>query len=169
MTTTLPVPIEFELPPGWIAAPPDEVGAPDAAFVALHAEEPPAGFTANITIGGALRVDRASLAEIADESVQSLAARAVAVTLARRNEFGEPGAPGLTQLVRIRERVGGTERSLAQCQVYLSMSDVDDARKRVVVQLVLTATDEQLDGVIRDFQWFVARVRPEPAESRRSR
>jgi hypothetical protein len=161
MATTLPVPIEFELPRGWVAAPPDEVGAPDAAFVALHKEDWRTGFTANITIGGALRVDPASLADIADESVESLAAHAVTVTLERRNEFGDPDAPGLTQLVRIRDRVGGTERSLAQCQVYLSMSDVDDERKRVVLQLVLTATEEQLAGVLQDFQWFVSSVRPE--------
>lgn len=170
MATTLPVPIEFELPEGWIAAPPDEVGAPGAAFVALHPDPRPTGFTANITIGGEFRPDRASLADIADESVQRLAESATAAMLASRNEFGDPDAPGLTQLVRIRDRIDGTDWSLAQCQVYFSMSDVDDERKRVILQLALTATEEQLDGVIRDFQWFVSTVRPEsgaPPEPRR--
>jgi hypothetical protein len=161
MASTLPVPIEFELPQGWVAAPPDEVGAPDAAFVALHAGEWRTGFTANITIGGALRVDPASLADIADESVERLAASTMTATVDRRDEFGESDAPGLTQLVRIRERIDGVERSLAQCQVYLAMFDVDDERKRVVVQLALTATEEQLDEVVPDFQRFVSSVRPE--------
>ncbi|MCX5129755.1 hypothetical protein OOK25_39665, partial [Streptomyces sp. NBC_00347] len=51
MPTTLPVPIEFRLPEGWQPAPPDEVGAPGVAFVALH-PQPDSGFTANITIDG---------------------------------------------------------------------------------------------------------------------
>ena len=161
MATTLPVPIEFELPQGWVAAPPDEIGAPDAAFVALHPDERRSGFTANITVGGGYRMDRATLADIADESVETLAATTTTATLERRNEFGDPGAPGLTQLVRIRDQVAGTERALAQCQVYLSMSDVDDERKRVVLRLALTATEEQLDEVLDDFQRFVASVRPE--------
>jgi hypothetical protein len=161
MATTLPVSLEFELPQGWVAAPPDEVGAPDAAFVALRPEEWPSGFTANITIGGALRVDQASLADLADESVETLAANTLTATLDGRNEFGDEETPGLTQLVRIRERINGVERALAQCQVYLSMSDVDDAAKKVVLRLALTATEEQLAGVIGDFQRFVATIRPE--------
>ncbi|WP_409469332.1 hypothetical protein [Streptomyces sp. HC307] len=36
MPTALPVPIQFELPEGWRPAPPDEAGAPRAAFVARH-------------------------------------------------------------------------------------------------------------------------------------
>jgi hypothetical protein len=161
MATTLPVPIEFELPQGWVAAPPDEVGAPDAAFVALRPEEWPTGFTANITIGGSLRTDAATLADIADESVESLAANTMTATLDGRNEFGDEQTPGLSQLVRMRERINGVERALAQCQVYLSMSDVDDADKRVILRLALTATEEQLAGVIGDFQSFVATIRPE--------
>jgi hypothetical protein len=34
VATQLPVRIEFRLPDGWQAAPPDEVGTPGAAFVA---------------------------------------------------------------------------------------------------------------------------------------
>jgi hypothetical protein len=161
MATTLPVPIEFELPDGWTAAPPDEVGAPGAAFVALHPDARPTGFTANITIGGGLREDDATLADIADESVEALAAATVTATVDGRDEFGERGAPGLTQMVRIRERIDGVERALAQCQVYLSMSDVDDERKRVVLQLALTATEDRIGEVLGDFQRFVASVRPE--------
>lgn len=161
MATTLPVPIQFELPEGWVAAPPDEIGAPGAAFVALHPDAQPTGFTANITIGGEFRPDPASLEDIADESIERLAESTTAATLGSRNEFGDAGAPGLTQLVRIREQVGGVERALTQCQVYLSMSDVDDERKRVVLQLALTATEEQLRDVLEDFQRFVASVRPE--------
>ncbi|MGH3757844.1 hypothetical protein [Actinophytocola sp.] len=161
MATTLPVPIEFELPPGWVAAPPDELGAPGAAFVALHPDVRSSGFTANITIGGEYRMDPATLADIADESVETLAGAATAATLASRNEFGDPDAPGLTQLVRIRDEVGGIERALAQCQVYLSMSDVDDDRRRVVLRLALTATEDQIRDVIADFQRFVSSIRPE--------
>jgi len=161
MATTLPVPIQFELPDGWVAAPPDEIGAPGAAFVALHPDAQPAGFTTNITVGGEFRPDQASLADIADESVETLAASTTAATLHSRNQFGDADAPGLSQLVRIRERIGGVERDLAQCQVYLSMSDVDDESKRVVLQLALTATEERLGEVVGDFQQFVASVRPE--------
>ncbi|MBA2944928.1 hypothetical protein [Streptomyces himalayensis] len=54
MATTLPVKVEFSLPEGWQSAPPDEVGAPGVAFVALHPDSRD-GFTANITIAGKLR------------------------------------------------------------------------------------------------------------------
>ncbi|MQA11885.1 MAG: hypothetical protein GEU98_25750, partial [Pseudonocardiaceae bacterium] len=67
MATTIPIPVNFRLPDGWQAAAPDEVGAPGAAFVALH----PASrtdFTANITISGEYRPDEAALTDIADES-----------------------------------------------------------------------------------------------------
>ncbi len=161
MATTLPIPIEFELPEGWVAAPPDEVGAPDAAFVALHPAPAGSGFTPNITIGGDYRPDPASLEQIADESVRNLAAYTGEVNLGRRTGFGDAGAPGLSQVVRMRQEVDGTERALAQCQVYLSMSDVDDAARRVVLRLALTATEEQLDDVLGDFQRFVSSVRVE--------
>ena len=36
MVSELPVRIEFSLPEGWQATPPDEAGAPGVAFVALH-------------------------------------------------------------------------------------------------------------------------------------
>lgn len=162
MATTLPVPIQFELPEGWQPAPPDEVGAEGAAFVALHPDERHPGFTANITISGQYRPDDAPLAAIADESIDALARAAGAATLADRSEVGSAEAPGLTQFVRVRQSLGGgAERELTQCQVYLSMRDIDDASKRVVVQLALTATPEQLDEVIGDFQAFVTSIRAE--------
>jgi hypothetical protein len=161
MATVLPVPIEFELPDGWNAAPPDEVGAEGAAFVAVHPDTRRAGFTPNITISGQYRPDRASLAEVADESVSRLEQVSDEVTVTDRTEIDSADAPGLTQLVRIRHAAGGTVRDLAQCQVYLSMADVHDKTRRAVVQLALTATADQLGDVIGDFQRFVATVRPE--------
>src|SRR3954464_13245982 len=95
MATTLPVKISFSLPDGWQAAPPDEVGAPGAAFVALHPASIDGGFTANLTIAGRMRNDSATMWDIAAESVQRLE-QAGALEVAKKSEVGAPGLPGLT-------------------------------------------------------------------------
>ncbi|MFF8444950.1 hypothetical protein ACF07U_29275 [Streptomyces californicus] len=160
MTTTLPVPIAFELPDGWRATPPDDVGAPGTAFVALHSH-PYAGFTANITVDGAFRPDPATLPEIADESVENLRRSNASVDITERREVGSEEAPGLTQTLSISAAAGGTLRDLVQSQVYLAMLDVDDPSKRAVIRLVLTVTAAQHGDVVEDFRDFVRTVRPD--------
>lgn len=159
MSRTLPLPIEFDLPRGWHAAPPDEVGAPGAAFVAVHLPSD-AGFTASVTIDGEYRPDSATLSEIADESVQRLGRTVTSPTVADRREAGSADAPGLTQTVAFSAAVGGVSRDLMQSQVYLSMLDVDDPRKRAVVRLILTSTESQHPAVLGDFRDLVRTVRP---------
>lgn len=182
MATTLPTPIEFRLPDDWRPAPPDDVGAPGAAFVALL-PNPEDGFTANITIDGEYRPDAIPLSALADGSVRALRATAGSVTVLDRAEVGSQDAPGLTQTLRVTAPVHGTERHLVQAQVYLSLlgtkssasgtstgtessasgmsTGTERAAARVVIRLVLTATVEQHRAVLRDFQWFVSTVRPE--------
>lgn len=159
MSTTLPVPIEFDLPEGWRAAPPDEVGAPGAAFVAVHLPSD-GGFTANVTIDGEYRPDTATLADIADESVKHLGEAGVAAAVTGRRETGSVDAPGLTQTLTFSAVVGEMTRDLVQSQVYLSMLDVADPRKRAVIRLVLTSTASQHPAVLDDFRDFVRTVRP---------
>lgn len=160
MTTTLPVPIAFELPDGWRATPPDGVGATGAAFVALH-PRPDAGFTANITVDGSFRPDAATLPEIADESVENLRHSAASVDVAERREVGSADAPGLTQTLAVSAVAGGALRDLVQSQVYLSLLDVTDPSKRAVIRLVLTVTAAQHHEVLEDFREFVRSVRPD--------
>jgi hypothetical protein len=159
MATTLPAPIEFQLPDGWRAAPPDEVGAPGAAFVALH-PEPDAGFTANITIDGEYRPDSALLPDMADGSVERLRQTGASVVLTDRREMGSAEAPGLLQKLAVSATVGGTPRDLVQTQVYLSLLDIADPHNRVVVRLVLTSTAAQHPAIMGDFEDFVRTVRP---------
>ncbi|MER7566092.1 hypothetical protein ABTZ93_24450 [Streptomyces sp. NPDC097941] len=159
MATTLPVPIEFELPDGWRAAPPDKVDAPGAAFVALYAQ-PDADFTANITIDGDYRPDSATLPEIADGSVERLRETGASVVLTDRREMGSAEAPGLLQKLAVATRVGGTPREVVQTQVYLSLLDRADPHNRVVIRLVLTSTALQHPVVLGDFEDFVRTVRP---------
>jgi hypothetical protein len=170
MATQLPVRIEFRLPDGWQAAPPDEVGAPGVAFVALHPASRAAegGFTANITIAGQVRDPALTMLALADESVRRLEQNAGTVHVRSRTELGSPEAPGLTQALDILATVRGEALPLVQTQVLVSMTDVDDPAKRVVLELVLTCTAEQLDTVIGDFQEFVRTVRPAEAEAGRS-
>lgn len=162
MATTLPVPVEFALPEGWQAAPPDEVGAPGAAFVALHRASHGSGFTANITVDGEYREDDATLTAIADASVDQLRGVSESVARSQRRELGSGEAPGLAQVLEVSTMIDGTQRPLVQYQVYLSMPDLTDSRRRAVVRLVLTATPGQLDAVTSDFQEFVSSVRPAP-------
>lgn len=159
MPTTLPVPITFALPEGWFAVSPDGVGAPGAAFVARH-PRPDAGFTANITIDGEHRPDAATLSEIAHDSVEHLRQADASVEVVGSREAGTADAPGFTQTLAVSTVVGGVRRDLVQSQVYLSMLDVADPRKRAVVRLILTATAWQHPSVLGDFQDFVHTVRP---------
>ncbi|WP_053849190.1 hypothetical protein [Streptomyces sp. NRRL B-24085] len=159
MATTLPVPIEFELPKRWRAAPPDEVGAPGAAFIALHSR-PDAGFTANITIDGEYRPDSVTLPEIADGSVARLRETGASVVLTDRREMGSAEAPGLLQKLAVSTTEGGTLRDVVQTQVYLSLLDVAEPRSRVVIRLVLTCTHAQYREILGDFEEFVRTVRP---------
>jgi hypothetical protein len=160
MPAILPVPIEFRLPEGWRPVPPEEANAPGVAFVALHSR-PDAGFAANITIDGEYRPDPATLAEIADESVERMRAIDESVVMAGRDEVGSAAAPGLTQKLAFSAVAGGVRRDLVQSQVYLSMLDIDDPRRRSVIRCALTVTARQHNTVLGDFQDFVRTVRPD--------
>ncbi|GAA2101896.1 hypothetical protein GCM10009801_75530 [Streptomyces albiaxialis] len=160
MPTTLPVPVVFRLPEGWSPADPDKVGAPGVAFAALYPELDD-GFRASITIDGEYRPDVASLAEIADESVQRMRELADSVEVVDRAEVGSPDAPGLTQVMRFSAQAGGARRDLVQVQAYLAMLDVNTPNKRAVIRVALTATAAQTDAVIGDFQEFLGTVRPD--------
>ncbi|MGW1917409.1 hypothetical protein ACWCQS_43810 [Streptomyces sp. NPDC002076] len=164
MTTALPVKISFSLPDGWQAAPPDEVGAPGVAFVALH----PASiddFTANITIAGRMRNDSATMWKIAEESVRRLE-QGGTVEVVKKAEIGTPDIPGLTdspgvvQKLRLHTTLQGEPLELLQTQVYLGMEDVRNPAQRAVLAFVLTAKPTQLDAVLDDFKTFLRTVRP---------
>jgi hypothetical protein len=160
MVNELPVRIDFSLPDGWQAAPPDEVGAPGIAFVAVRPSTTDSGangFTANLTIAGEIRDPALPMTTIADESVHRLEGVAESVNVRDRKGFGSDDAPGMTQVLDLE--MGQGER-LVQCQVYLPMDDVHDRTRRAVLELVLTCTPEQLDDARSDFQRFVGTIRP---------
>jgi hypothetical protein len=165
VATTIPVPIEFALPDGWRSVPPDEVGAPDAAFVALHPGTARDGFTPNISISGEIREDDASLAEIGDEAVEKLrAAGAQDVQLGRRNDVGTAERPALTQAVKLTVPLQGTPRELVQFQVFLVFHDHQDQRREAIVHVVLSALlADQFEHVIDDFHKFLETIEPEKA------
>ncbi|MFD0203477.1 MULTISPECIES: hypothetical protein [Saccharothrix] len=161
MATTLPVPIEFSLPDGWLSAPPDEVGAPQAAFVALHPGSS-AGFTANITISGEVRADDVTLAQLAERAADRLRQDVGAVEVGRRNELES----AYTQVLRLTAPVGGRPVELVQLQVFLAMADVRDERRRAVLEIVLSATTGQFEDLVGDFQAFLKTIRPDEGASR---
>jgi hypothetical protein len=164
VTTTIPVPIEFSLPEGWRSVPPDEVGTPDAAFVALNPAAAGKGFTPNITLTGEVRGEDVALTEVADEALERLRAGGAEVKLGRRNEVGSPENPGLTQAVQLSLTLKGQPAKMVQFQVFLGMRDQADPNRRAVLHIVLTSLQEQFEDVIGDFQKFVATIRPEGAK-----
>ncbi|WP_329194447.1 MULTISPECIES: hypothetical protein [unclassified Streptomyces] len=161
MPTTLPVPIEFSLPEGWRAAPPDEVGASEVAFIALY-PQPDEGFTANITLDGGFLREETTMEELADASVQQVLGAAESVVVATRHDVGSAAAPGLTQRLDVTVVVAGVRRELVQSQVYMALTDATDPHKRALVRSILTATAAQHDDVLPDFQEFLRTVRPDP-------
>ncbi|MPZ01049.1 MAG: hypothetical protein GEU97_24410 [Actinophytocola sp.] len=162
MASTIPVPIQFSLPEGWRSAPPDEVGAPDAAFVALR---PPAsnGFTPNITLSGELRGDDVPLTQVADEVVARLESSVGSVQLGRRNEVGSDDSPGLTQAVRLPITLEGRKQDVVQFQVFITMRDTSDPSRKVVLHAVLSSTPDRFEAVISEFQTFLATIKPDQA------
>jgi hypothetical protein len=165
VATTIPVPIEFSLPEGWHSVPPDEVGAEDAAFVALHPASA-RGFTANISLSGDVYASEIPLAQLSDEAIERLRKGALTVVAGRRSEVGSAENPGLTQAVRLSVEIDGEPKELVQLQVYIAMRDVEDDRRRTVLQVVLSATPDQFEQLIGDFQKFLETIRPEQGEAR---
>ncbi|WP_411086913.1 hypothetical protein [Streptomyces sp. 061-3] len=160
MPATLPVPIEFRLPEGWLPARPEAFDAPGVAFAAVR-PQPDAGFSANITIDGEFTPDAATLVGLADESAERLREVAESVVVAQRREVGSLDAPALTQRLTFSAVAGDARRDLVQSQVYLSIVDTKDPHRRAVIRLALTATAAQHDSVLGEFQDFVRTVRPD--------
>ncbi|WP_328621178.1 hypothetical protein [Streptomyces sp. NBC_00354] len=166
MPTTLPVPIEFSLPEGWQSAPPDEVGAPGVAFIALHSQ-PDAGFTANITVDGDFRPDAATLADMAEESVERVRQVAESVVVTSRRELGSEASPGLAQRLTLSAVAGGVRRDLVQSHVYLAVLDLENPHRRAVIRLILTSTAAQEDSVVGDYRDFLRTVSLDTGEEAR--
>jgi hypothetical protein len=156
MPTTLPVPIEFTLPEGWLPA----VSPVGVAYAAVH-PQPDAGFAANITVDGGLPRGEVTPAELADASVERLREFAESVTVTHRRELGSDDAPALAQRITFSTLVGDVRRDFVQSQVYLFLLDDEDAHRRALIRLALTATAGQYDSVLGDFQDFVRTVRPD--------
>lgn len=163
MATSLPVSLEFRLPEGWQAAPPDEVGAPGAAFVAVHSASSRPGFTNNITVDGEYRSGDAPLAELAEESVRQLQEECASLQLKDRSEFGAGDSPGMSQTLALSTNKSGSWQNLTQCQVYLALPDTTAPENRAVIRLIMTATSDQFSGLVPDFQQFLSSVRPDGA------
>ncbi|MER5777638.1 hypothetical protein ABT144_25780 [Streptomyces sp. NPDC002039] len=81
------------------------------------------------------------------------------MTVADRREFDNAGVPALTQRLVFSVAAGHVHRDLVQSQVYLSVVDTEEPRKRAVIRLILTATAAQHDHVLGDFQEFLRSVR----------
>lgn len=166
MPGTLPVPFEIQLPEGWQSAPPDEVGAPHAAFVALHMPSQGQGFTPNITVTGHAREGSSSLHRLAEESVQRLSESVGAVDIVKRTEVGTSSAPGLVdspgivQNLRIQAVVNEQPMELAQSQFILVLENERQRSEAVEIEIALTAKTSQLQDLIEDFQFFLSALRP---------
>ncbi|OQO94867.1 hypothetical protein B1813_01990 [Saccharomonospora piscinae] len=161
MATTIPVPIQFSLPDGWRSVDPDELGTPEAAFVALRPGSRGEGFTPNITISGDLRPSDVPLSTIAEESVERLRRGSTEVSLGRTTEGGTTENPVRTQAVRVEVELAGQRRYLVQYQVFMAFANAADPRTRPVLRVVLTSTMEQFPEVVDDFQAFLDTITPE--------
>jgi hypothetical protein len=157
---TIPVPLAFKIPDGWQPVEPTSLGLPETTFVAMHPGSAN-GFTANITLVEQDRTDGATLAQLADESVHKLKSRATDIAIQQRAEVGSPELPGFTQILRLS--TASTE--LVQCQFFMSFADKNNADRRIIVEIALTATPTQLPKVVGDFEKFLTTVRLDQADA----
>ena len=162
MTTTLPVPIRFELPGAdWEAVPPESRGVTNAAFLAVR-HGTGDDYEPTITISGDWRNDPATLTQIADESLVLARTQATEVELLKRREMGTEHAPGITQLIGATIAMNGRTYDLRQAQALTGLVDVEDPTKRVVVIYTFTCTYRQFETYGPEFQDFMRTVRVVP-------
>ncbi|MEU0443820.1 hypothetical protein ABZ202_29510, partial [Streptomyces sp. NPDC006186] len=112
MPATLPTPIEFRMPQGWLPARPGEVENAPVAFAAVH-PHPDNGFAANITIDGDMQMVTVALSDLADAAVERLREVAESVTVVGRRDVATAGAPSLIQRLAFTAAVHGVRRDLA--------------------------------------------------------
>ncbi len=157
----LPVPVTFELPnASWRPADPSELGVGNAAFAAVRQIDDDTGYTPILTISGGVRDDTLSLEEIADESLAVLRQGSDEVELIQRRTHGDARAPGLTQVMACQATVGGRRFDLRQGQAIAAYVDVSEPSLRAVHLYTVTCTFAQFDWVGREFQDFMASLKP---------
>lgn len=157
----LPVPVEFRLPgPEWTAQDPDALGVPTAAFLALRADPGDEGYAPVLTISGGWREDDVTVEQVGDESLAVLAEQASDVRLVERSRHGSGRAPAITQLMAGTAVVDGRTHEMRQGQAITAMVDVEHPERAIVVLYTVTCTQQQFDVVGREFQDFMATVRP---------
>ncbi len=165
MTTTLPVPVRFELPNAhWRAVPPASYGVTNAAFLALRADAP-GDYTPLLTISGDWRTDPASLVDIADESLAILRGEGASdVELVKRTLIESELAPAITQSLGAVVTVEARSHDVRQAQAIQALHDVHEPAKRVVLTYTLTCTYAQFDALGPEFQQFMASVQVAPGQ-----
>ncbi|MFC4785672.1 hypothetical protein ACT8ZV_14420 [Nocardioides sp. MAHUQ-72] len=158
MTTTLPVPIEFELPgPEWQPVVPESLGVENAAFLAVR-QVAGEDYRPTITISGDWRDDPATLTDIADESLAKIRVQAEQAELLERRVIESEHAPAVTQRLRAVATTESGTFELQQAQAVTGLVDVADPTRRVVVIYTLTCTADQMPVIGREFQQFMATV-----------
>ena len=165
MTTTLPVPVRFELPnEQWEPMRPEAVGVTNAAFFAVR-RGLPGTYDPTLTISGGWRTDGADLEQIADESVEKLRLEgATEVELVKRRVTESEHAPAVTQAIGAMVAVEGRVYDVRQAQVVQGLVDVHDPEKRVVVIYTMSCTFAQWEQLVPEFQDFMASVEVAPEQ-----
>jgi hypothetical protein len=166
MTSTLPIPVRFELPgPEWEPIDPEANGVPNAAFLAVR-RGTPGDYTPTLSVSGGWRNDGSTLEQIADESLEVLRAQGASdVELVKRRVIDSETAPAVTQSMGAVVQVDGRSYDLRQAQAVQGMVDVEDPAKRVVVLYTFTSTFAQFDEYGPEFQRFMASVEVVPARA----
>ncbi|WP_205624240.1 hypothetical protein [Amycolatopsis vancoresmycina] len=144
------LPLDFVIPDGWTAVDPGDSGA---VFVAVH-DAPPGEFVPNITVSVQQRPDGATIDDIAAEAVERLSRTLAGIDVLNRRDVGEPAAPGVMQLLRLRT---GEGTELIQTQVHLTVPGAVPA-DRLVLELACTAAPAAARRLAPGFQRFVGSV-----------
>ena len=163
MSSTLPVPVRFELPNDqWTPVLPESRGVTNAAFLAVRTGLP-GDYEPTLTISGGWRTDGAGVEQIGDESLAKLRLEgAEEVELLKRRVTESEHAPAVTQAIGAVVVVDGRTFDLRQAQVVEALVDVDDPGRRVVNIFTLTCTYRQWEQMVPEFQAFMASVEVVP-------
>ena len=121
-------------------------------FVAVH--DAPGRVVPNITVSVQQRPDEASIDDVADEAVERLSLTTAGLDVLSRRDVGDPAAPGVMQLLRLRT---GEGEELIQTQVHLTVPGATP-EQRLVLELACTAAPATARPLSPGFQRFVGSV-----------
>jgi hypothetical protein len=157
MMGDLPFSLDLTRPPGWRRVPPDAVGEPAAAYVAVREANIDEPVTPNVVIGvTAMPTAAIDVIALAEAHLARLRATYPVTVLSR--EAGGRAGPQAAQLLQIDYTLDEVAVTLKQVQILIVGRDTTDPALAGVIELIMTCPEELFEQAGPEFQELVASI-----------